>query len=70
VESTQRFAANLHEHRLRRGLSQEALAHASDVHPSQVGRIERASRDPRLSTVVKLARGLGVAPAELLAGIG
>jgi len=34
-----------------------------------VSRLERCQRDPRLATIVKLARALGVPPARLLDGI-
>ena len=64
-----RFAANLRRQRLAKGLSQEQLAEKTGLHPSEVSRLERAVRDPRLSTIVKVARGLGVSVAKLVAGI-
>jgi transcriptional regulator with XRE-family HTH domain len=69
VEPRERFAANLRSERKRAGLSQEALGHACDLHPTEISRLERAVRDPRLATIVRLARALEVAPAQLLAGI-
>jgi hypothetical protein len=39
------------------------------LHPVEVGRAERGTRDLRVSTVAKLARGLGVAACELLRGV-
>jgi transcriptional regulator with XRE-family HTH domain len=65
----ERFAANLRERREVAKLSQEALAHRSGVHPTEVSRLERGDREPRLGTIVVLARGLGVKPARLLDGI-
>ena len=59
-------AQNVREQRHRRGMSQEALAYASGIHSSEVSRIERGAREPRLSTLVRLARALGVSPSELL----
>jgi len=32
--------------------------------------VENGRRDPSLSTVLALAKGLGVAPGELLGGVG
>jgi len=69
VEAHERFAQNLREHRRRVGLSQEALGDACDLHRTEISLLERAGREPRLSTIVRLARALGVAPGELLAGI-
>jgi transcriptional regulator with XRE-family HTH domain len=51
------------------GMSQEALADAAEVHLSEVGRVERAERDLRLSTILRLAAGLNVRPAELFDGL-
>ena len=65
----ERFAANLRSERLRAGMSQEALGHACDLHPTEISRLERAVREPRLSTIVRLARALGVRASDLVAGI-
>ncbi len=51
------------------GRSQEALGFAARLHRTEVSLLERGERDPRLSTIVRLARALGVTPAELLDGI-
>lgn len=69
VEPHQHFARNLRDQRARRGLSQEALAHACGLHRTEISLLERAAREPRLSTIVRLARGLQLLPAELLRGI-
>jgi transcriptional regulator with XRE-family HTH domain len=63
------FAANLRRERQRAGLSQEALGDLCDLHRTEVSLLERAGREPRLSTIVRLAHGLGVAPRDLLDGI-
>jgi transcriptional regulator with XRE-family HTH domain len=59
---------NIRAHRDRLGITQEALAHRSGLHPVELSRAERGVRDMRVSTVVKIARGLEVPPGELLAG--
>lgn len=56
---------NIRELRLKLGLTQEELADACDLHPTEVGRVERGDRDLRLSTIMRVARGLDVAPAVL-----
>ncbi len=63
------FGSNVRRERKRAKLSQEALGHACDLHPTEISRLERAAREPRLGTIVKLARALGIPPARLLDGI-
>lgn len=36
------------------------------MHPTAIGRIERGGREPRLTTILRLAHGLGVEPGELV----
>lgn len=69
MDAREQFAANLRAARKQAGLSQEALGEATQLHRTEVSLLERAGRDPRLATIVKLARGLGVQPAELLRGV-
>jgi transcriptional regulator with XRE-family HTH domain len=69
VQPVERFAANLRRERTRTGFSQEELGDACDLHRTEISLLERAGREPRLLTIVKLARALGVAPTRLLDGI-
>jgi transcriptional regulator with XRE-family HTH domain len=48
-------------------LSQEALGRAAGLAGKHVSEIERANRDPRLTTVVQLADALKLGVGELLA---
>ena len=65
----QDFATNLRRARKQAGLSQERLWFSSGVHATEISRLERAVQEPRLSTIIRLARGLGITPSELLDGI-
>jgi transcriptional regulator with XRE-family HTH domain len=60
------FGRRVRELRRERGISQDALADATSIHPTAIGRIERGAREPRLTTILRLARGLGVRPGEIL----
>ena len=63
------FGANLRAHRARVGLSQERLGFACNLHRTEISLLERGEREPRLSTIVRLARALGVTPGALLDGL-
>jgi transcriptional regulator with XRE-family HTH domain len=60
------FGRRLRELRVQHGLSQDDLAHKTDVHSTAIGRLERGSREPRLTTILRIARGLDVRPGELV----
>lgn len=59
------LAGGIRHLRRERELSQEALAYAADIHPKHLSEIERANKDPRSTTVVRLAEALGVTVAAL-----
>jgi transcriptional regulator with XRE-family HTH domain len=63
------FGQRMRELRAREGVSQDGLAREADVHPTAIGRIERGRREPRLTTILRLAHGLGVEPGELVNGL-
>jgi transcriptional regulator with XRE-family HTH domain len=48
-------------------LSQEALADRAGLSAKHVGEIERANKDPRVTTVLKLATALELRSGELFA---
>lgn len=55
------FGERLRELRRSKGLSQTQLAKAADVHLSTLCRLEQgAASDPSWTTVLALAKGLGV----------
>ena len=51
------------------GLSQEALAHDSDLHWSYLGQVERGQVNPTLHNILKISAVLGVDPADLIRGL-
>ncbi len=65
----ERFAANLRQARTQAGISQEELGDRCELHRTEISLLERAGREPRLATLVKLAGALETTPAELCAGI-
>jgi transcriptional regulator with XRE-family HTH domain len=57
---------NLRRARERLGLTQEEVAGLSGVHATEVSRIEGGKRDPKVSTLERLAKAVGVPPSDLL----
>jgi transcriptional regulator with XRE-family HTH domain len=55
--------------RRRRGLIQKQLGELSGLNWNYVGGIERADRNVGIAAIFKVARALGVHPADLLSGI-
>lgn len=66
----ERFAANLRQARAAMGISQEELGYRCELHRTEISLLERAGREPRLATIVKLAGALETTPGELCNGIG
>jgi len=60
------FAASARKLGYGLGISQEELAERADLHRTYIADLERASRNPTLLTIKKLAKGLGVSAADLL----
>lgn len=60
------LGTNLREARKRLGLTQEQVAQRSGVHSTEVSRIEAGKRDPKVSTVERLAKAVEVKPGRLL----
>lgn len=65
------FGANVRRVRLakRPHCSQERLSYTTRLHRTEIGRIEQGAVEPRLTTLVILADGLGVTLDELLEGL-
>jgi transcriptional regulator with XRE-family HTH domain len=65
----ERFASNLRQARRKAGISQEKLGDLCELHRTEISLLERAGREPRLATLVKLAGALDTTPGELSEGI-
>jgi len=59
------FGRTLRKARRDRDLSQEALADEAGLSAKHVGEIERANKDPRLTTILKLATAMDMRSGEL-----
>ncbi len=61
-----RLAMKVKALRKRKGMTQAALAFKAQLSPGYVARLEIGRHDPSLSTLLKLARALGVKVGRLL----
>ena len=65
----QQFGERVRRLRLQRGLSQIALGERAGVHFTFISAVERGKRSIRLENLLRLARALGVDPADLVRGL-
>lgn len=65
------FGANVRRVRLAKTprCSQERLSDATGLHRTEIGKIEQGIVEPRLTTLLILADGLGVSLDDLVAGL-
>lgn len=63
------FGERVRALRVERELSQERLAERAGLHWTYVSGVERGLRNPSLNIIASLAKGLGMSPSELLAGL-
>jgi transcriptional regulator with XRE-family HTH domain len=62
------LGAEVRRRRLGAGLSLADLASKAEISPNYIGGIELGKRDPSVSTILALARGLDCHAADLLGG--
>ncbi len=64
-----KFGKKVREVRVKRGLSQEALADIANVHRTYIGMVERAEKNITLLNIQKLSKALKIDIKELFDGI-
>ncbi|MHB8114725.1 MAG: helix-turn-helix domain-containing protein [Acidithiobacillus ferrivorans] len=64
-----KVGTNIRSHRMKLGLSQEALADTCGLHRTYIGSVERGERNLSLDNIVKIARALQIQPSDLLEGV-
>jgi transcriptional regulator with XRE-family HTH domain len=66
MDLRQVFATNLRRERHRKAFSQEELAFRAKINRTYISKLETAATWAGLEVVAKLAKVLGIEPAELL----
>ncbi len=64
-----RFSVNLRRVRERAGITQTELALLTELHRTEINKLETGKRMPRLNTVVKLTSALDCRADELIEGM-
>jgi transcriptional regulator with XRE-family HTH domain len=68
-ELTRAFGEIIHERRSALGFSQEKLSVVAGLDRTFVYKVERGARNPSLETIFRVAKGLGIAPEDLIAEV-
>jgi transcriptional regulator with XRE-family HTH domain len=66
AELPKAFGDTVRRLRQKQGLSQERLAALAGIDRAYMGGIERGLRNPTLTTIARVARGLGMRPSEVV----
>jgi transcriptional regulator with XRE-family HTH domain len=67
VEEIKNFGLNIRKLRKERKLSMQKLANIAEIEISQIYRIETGKINPKLTTILSIARALEVSSKELMA---
>ena len=60
------FGEAIRKHRKKAGLTQERLAERADMHHNFIGEVERGNMECSLTSMVKIAKALGVRVRDLV----
>jgi len=63
------IGSNLRAERVRRNLTQEAVARRSGLGVTQLARMERGETDSGISKYLRVAAAIGIEPTEIFRGI-
>jgi transcriptional regulator with XRE-family HTH domain len=66
----EQFGIALQRLRKEQGLSQEKLAELTNLHRTYISDLERAQRNPTLTTLLKIAKALSISISTLVKDIG
>lgn len=60
------FGAHIRKLREKKGWSQETLAEEAGLHTVQISHLENGANEPKLRTILALAKAFGMTASELL----
>ncbi len=66
AEINKQVGSRIREYRLKRGLTQEDLAHEADLHRAYIGQIERGEKNIGVQNLQKIAKTLKIKASKLI----
>ena len=66
MDIRKKFGKRVKSYRLKKDLSQEALAHEADSNRTYISDVERGRRNPSIEVVERIAKALNVTMGDLL----
>jgi transcriptional regulator with XRE-family HTH domain len=66
ITSQEAFGKVLREQRMKKGLSQEALALNCDLDRTFISMLERGKRQPSLASIITISKALSIQPDKLV----
>lgn len=69
MSAPQRFGANVRRARKKQEMTQEQLGLAAGLDAAVISRIEAGQREPRVKTIVRIAKALEAQPGDLFKGL-
>ena len=69
MDITKAFSLTLLRIRKEKGLTHERLAELAGLHPTTISLLERNKRQPSITTIFVLSKGLGIEPDELISEV-
>lgn len=64
IEARRLLGQRIRDLRNAKNLSMQTLANMAEIELSQIARIETAKINPKVSTLFRIARALGISPGE------
>ena len=69
MDILERFGNHVRDLRKLKGLSQEQLSFASELHRNYICDVERGKRNPTLKILCKISKALGISLETLMKGL-
>ena len=66
LDSAKKLGTNIHDRRLEKGMTQEALCKKIGVDRSYISNMEQGKKNPTLATIERIAKALNLSVEDLM----